>query len=171
MESAKLAAERSEVVASLTLWAPGAVLAFEIAEKGIIQGKSIKEVEKTGYFDFKGQKLGLNFIEEAKHFQPYDGLESYKNPAFIHQGEMDDVVAMKYAERYKQCWEQNAKLYTYPYADHGWNNLEARETLIDRTVFRFIFLISLKFHYELHLNKKHPFGCFFIFNLYSLLIF
>ncbi|TVZ14301.1 hypothetical protein JM81_0502 [Maribacter sp. MAR_2009_72] len=134
MEAAKLAAQRPDVIASLSLWAPAAVFAHEIAEQGVIQGKSIEGAAEKGYFDFKGQKLGYKFIEEAKGFKPYEGLDNYDQPVFIHQGEKDDVVPMEYAKKYVACWKGNSKLYTYKNADHGWNVLEERESLIHQTV-------------------------------------
>ena len=134
VEAAKLAARRPDTVASLTLWVPAAGFAHEISEKGQLQGKSIASAAETGYFDFEGQQLGLDFIEEAKTFEPYAGLNTFKNPVFVHQGEQDALLPVDYAERYVEIWEKQATLYTYPNADHGLKQLEAREKLLEQSV-------------------------------------
>lgn len=133
MESACLAARRADDIASLTLWAAAAVFVDDIRNNEI-QGKSLDPLYETGVFDFEGQSLGPKFIETAREFDPFEGLERFSAPVFLHQGEADKVVPMKYAERYAEIWSENASLYRYPDADHGWNSLAERTLLLQRTV-------------------------------------
>lgn len=133
MESACLVAQRPDDVASLTLWAAAAVFVDDIKDNQI-QGKSLDPVYDTGIFDHNGQALGLPFVETAKSFDPFDGLDAFQGIVWIHQGEADHVVPMKYAERYAKIWDKNATLYRYADADHGWNSLAERTLLLQRSV-------------------------------------
>lgn len=133
MESARLVAARPDDVASLTLWAAAAVFVDDIKDNQI-QGKSLDPVYETGVFDHNGQALGLPFVETAKDFDPFEGLETYTGPVWVHQGAADNVVPMKYAERYAEIWGDAATLYRYDKADHGWNSLPERTLLLRRTV-------------------------------------
>ncbi|KIN70619.1 putative hydrolase [Sulfitobacter noctilucae] len=133
MESALVAARRPGDIASLTLWAPAAVFTDDL-EKGQIQGKPIDTMYETGTFDFKGQALGLGFVETGKGIDPYDGLKAYGGPVRLHQGAADEVVAMEYAEKYMEVWGKQAQLHAYPTADHGWTALADKTVLINRTL-------------------------------------
>lgn len=133
MESALLASQRPDDVASLTLWAAAAVFIDEL-NAGEIQGKSFEQVFDTGHFDFKGQDLGPAFMETGTAVDPYENLEAYGGPAWVHQGAADEVVPMSYAESYAAIWGKNATLFTYDDADHGWNSLEGRQNLLGQTV-------------------------------------
>ncbi|RPE71596.1 hypothetical protein EDD53_0720 [Pacificibacter maritimus] len=133
METACLAAQRAGDVASLTLWAAAAVFVDDI-KNNEIQGKSLDPLYETGLFDHNGQALGLPFVQTAKSFDPFAGLEAFQGPVKIHQGAADAVVPMKYAERYAKIWDQNATLYRYADADHGWNSLAERTLLLQRSV-------------------------------------
>lgn len=133
MESACLVAQRPDDVASLTLWAAAAVFVDDI-KNNEIQGKSLAPLYETGTFDHNGQALGLPFVDTARSFDPFKGLDAFQGPVWIHQGAADNVVPMKYAERYAKIWAETATLYRYPDADHGWNNLADRTLLLQRSV-------------------------------------
>ncbi|WP_394690743.1 alpha/beta hydrolase [Hoeflea sp.] len=133
MESACLASRRPDEIASLTLWAAAAVFVDDI-NSNQIQGQSLDPLYETGVFDFDGQALGLGFVKTGKDFEPFAGLEAFGGKVWLHQGEADNVVPMKYAETYAKIWSSTATLYRYPEADHGWNRLADRTLLLQRTV-------------------------------------
>lgn len=132
MESACLAARRPGDLASLTLWAAAAVFVDDV-RSGQIQGKSLEMLRDTGVFDFKGQALGSRFVETAEAFDPFAELGAFTGKVFVHQGEADEVVPFEYAQKYADIWSENAVLYRYPDADHGWNRLPDRALLLQRT--------------------------------------
>ena len=128
METALVAAGRPGQIASLTLWAPAAVVVDDLAE-GRIQGQPIDPAR--GVFDFQGQGLGLDFVATGRDLDPFAGLAAVDAPVHLHHGGQDQVVPLRYAERYAQAFGTRATLQVYPEADHGWTRLADRQRLLN----------------------------------------
>jgi len=132
MEAAYLCGQRHGDIDSLTLWAPAAVFMDDI-KNNEIQGESLSSARETGVFDFNGQALGIAYVDTVSGFNPYDGIDAFKGNVWLHQGEVDPIVPMECAERYAEIWSENATLYRYPKANHGWNRLADRTLLLQRS--------------------------------------
>ncbi|MFK8082717.1 MAG: alpha/beta hydrolase [Granulosicoccus sp.] len=133
MATALAAGQYPEKVASLTLWAPAAFVADEVAS-GRVLGESIIPIVGGNLVDHAGQGVGAAFVESAKDFDPYDGIESYKGPVNLHHGESDQVVPIRYSEKYAELWGERVKFRRYPDGDHGFSSLPIRKVLIDESV-------------------------------------
>lgn len=131
MELATLAGRRPQKVASLTLWAPAAASADEVA-RGEILGRPAGRIDAEHPFDVEGQALGPAFAAGYEGYDPYEGLSAYTGPVHLHHGEGDEVVSPQYSRRYAQAWPQ-AELTLYPDTDHGWSRLDARRDLMARS--------------------------------------
>lgn len=132
MELATLAGRRPETVASLTLWAPAAASADEVA-RGEILGRPMGRIDDDHPFDVEGQALGPAFAAGFQNYDPFQGLDAYAGPVHLHHGESDAVVPPRYSHRYAEIWPQ-AELTLYPGADHGWSQLDTRRALMAHSV-------------------------------------
>ena len=132
METALVAATRPGQIASMTLWAPAAVVVDDLAQDRI-QGQPIGPARAAGVFDFQGQGLGLGFVDTARGLDPFAGLAEFDAPVHLHQGARDEVVPAHYAERYAAAFGRRATLHLYPEADHGWTRLADRQRLLERS--------------------------------------
>lgn len=128
MEVATLAGRQPRKVASLTLWAPAAASADEVAQ-GKILGRPVGPADNAYPFDVNGQALGPSFAQGYDAYDPFEGLAAYTGPVHLHHGESDEAVPVAYAHRYAQVWPQ-AELMLYPGTDHVWSKLPTRQALI-----------------------------------------
>lgn len=133
MATALAAGKHPDKVASVTLWAPAAFVADEVAS-GRVLGESIIPIVGGNLVDHAGQGVGAAFVESAEHFDPYHGIERYHGPVHLHHGESDDVVPIGYSEKYAEIWGKQATFRRYPDGDHGFSSLPIRKVLIDESV-------------------------------------
>ncbi|MFK7890948.1 MAG: hypothetical protein AB8B63_09060 [Granulosicoccus sp.] len=73
-------------------------------------------------------------MENAKSFDPFNWLDAFQGPVWIHQGAADEMVPMRYAEQYAKIWDKTATLYRCESGDQGWNSLAERTLLLQRSV-------------------------------------
>lgn len=132
MELATLAGRAPDKVTTLTLWAPAAASADEVA-RGSILGKPAGRIDPDHPFDVNGQALGPAFAAGYDDYSPYVGLSAYAGPVHLHHGEADQVVPVDYSRRYARIWPQ-AELRLYPNADHTWSQLSPRQELMAESV-------------------------------------
>lgn len=127
------AGKHPELIKSLCLWSPAAVVVDEITKQGTIQGKSVDIIKKQGYMDIRGRKLGSALIEDVKTLDIYGTAKSYRGLVKIIHGDADDIAPIQYAEKYMELYPESAELVTVSGADHGWASLEDRGILFDET--------------------------------------
>jgi uncharacterized protein len=122
-----------ELIKTLCLWSPAAVIVDEITKQGTIQGKPVDIIRKQGFMDIRGRKLGPALIEDVKTLDIYETAKSYQGLVKIIHGDAADIAPIAYAEKYMEIYPESAELVTVAGADHGWANLEDRGILFDET--------------------------------------
>ncbi|RYH04388.1 alpha/beta fold hydrolase [Salipiger sp. IMCC34102] len=128
MESACVAARLPRRIASLTLYAPAAYIADEITG-GTVLGKPVDPIDAGGVVDHMGQPVGQPLVASVRAgFDPYAGLSAYTGPVQIHHGSQDEVIPMRYVERYARIWGARARLIRHD-TDHGFSAIEVRKAL------------------------------------------
>lgn len=132
MEVATLAGRLPDRIASLNLLAPAAASVDDVA-RGQALGRPIAPLARGAPLDIDGQALGRAFVEGMAGYDPFAGLERFARPVFLHHGLADTVVDPAYSRRYAEIFP-DARLTTYPHADHGWASLESRGQLIANCV-------------------------------------
>lgn len=129
-----VAGEIKDLVKSLCMWAPAAVILDEININGTIQGKSISEINEKGYFDFHSYKVSQEFIEDIKKFNIYDRAKFFNKKVKIIHGDKDWIAPIEYSERYIDQYEGRGELYRIIGADHSFGNVEYRSELFNETI-------------------------------------
>lgn len=129
-----VAAENEHSVRSLTMWSTAALFVDEISG-GTLQGRSLESLDRDGFFDFLGMRLGPALRDDAVAFDVYGRAAGYDGPVLLLHG-TDDFIPVSYAERYvaADVYGDRGELVVVHGADHGWAQLPQRDDLIARTV-------------------------------------
>ncbi len=129
-----VASENSRSPRSLTMWSTAALFVDEI-RSGNLQGRSLEGLDRDGFFDFLGMRMGPALRDDALTFDVYGRAAGYDGPALLLHG-TDDFIPVSYAERYlaTDVFGERAELVVVDGADHGWAQLPQRDDLIARTV-------------------------------------
>lgn len=127
-----VAAQRPQAVRSLTFWSVAAVFVDEITA-GRLQGQPTDVVERVGWFDFYGRRIGPALFAEAPGFDVYGRARGYAGPVRVLHGDAD-FVPVRYAEAYGDVYGDAMELTVVPGADHGWSTVPTRDLVIRETV-------------------------------------
>ncbi len=119
-------------VRSLTLWSAAASFADEIGG-GHLQGKPVDGIDRDGYFDFYGMRLGPAMIADARGYDVYGRAAGYHGPVRILHGTAD-FIPIAYAQRFVEVYGAQAELTVVDGADHGWARVPHRDLVIAQTV-------------------------------------
>lgn len=119
-------------VRSLTLWSAAASFADEIGG-GQLQGRPVDGIERDGYFDFYGMRLGPAMIADACGYDVYGRAAGYPGPVRILHGTAD-FIPVSYAQRFVEVYGEQAELTVVDGADHGWAQVPHRDLVIGQTV-------------------------------------
>lgn len=119
-------------VRSLTLWSAAASFADEIGG-GHLQGQPVDVIERDGYFDFHGMRLGPAMIADARGYDVYGRAAGYPGPVRILHGTAD-FIPVAYARRFVEIYGGRAELTVVDGADHGWARVPHRDLVIGQTV-------------------------------------
>ncbi|CCQ17477.1 putative hydrolase [Rhodococcus sp. AW25M09] len=132
VESAIVAAQLPDRVASLTLWSPAGVVVDDITVKNEIQGQSLDSVAQNGGLDFGGMWLGQAFIDDIRDgIDVYAAAAGYGGPVEVAHGTEDQIVPLEYGRRYAEMLP-NATFAAISGADHAWSSRSLREELLTR---------------------------------------
>ena len=112
--SALAAAELGDKVACLPLYFP----AFNIPSDWRANHPNLDAEPET--FDFWGLKMGKGFIEDLYDIDVFETIGNYKGDVLIIHGTEDTIVAMTYARRAVDTYD-NAELITMPGEGHGFS--------------------------------------------------
>nr|7Z2U_A Chain A, Ferulic acid esterase [Lentilactobacillus buchneri]7Z2U_B Chain B, Ferulic acid esterase [Lentilactobacillus buchneri]7Z2X_A Chain A, Ferulic acid esterase [Lentilactobacillus buchneri]7Z2X_B Chain B, Ferulic acid esterase [Lentilactobacillus buchneri]7Z2X_C Chain C, Ferulic acid esterase [Lentilactobacillus buchneri]7Z2X_D Chain D, Ferulic acid esterase [Lentilactobacillus buchneri] len=127
-----VAGKRSTELTSLCMWSPAASFLDEILNDHTLQGKTVDNVEKDGYFDFYGLKLGKAFFDDLKNINIFDNAKKYQGPVKIVYG-TNDFIPEKYSHKYMDGYE-NGELVIVQDGDHGWQSVPSRKRILDETM-------------------------------------
>lgn len=105
-----------DIVKKLVLLAPAAVLRDD-ALKGSVQGSSFNPKRIPHSILLHGQELGGFYLRTAQHLPIYETASSFTGPVSIIHGTNDQVVPVKYSEKYDQEYA-NSQLHLIKDADH-----------------------------------------------------
>lgn len=127
-----VAAQTGQAVRSLTFWSVAAVFVDEISG-GRLQGRPTDTVERDGWFDFYGRRIGPGLFAEVPGFDVYGRARGYAGPVRVLHGDAD-FVPVRYAEAYRDVYGDAMDLTVVPGADHGWSTVPMRDLVIRETV-------------------------------------
>jgi pimeloyl-ACP methyl ester carboxylesterase len=127
-----VAAECRHAIRSVTMWSPAALFVDEI-QGGHLQGRPIAEVDRQGYFDFRGMRLGQSFFEDARRFDVYGRARGFGGPVRVLHGDRDFIPA-SYAEAYANVYGAQMNYTLVTGGDHCWESVPARDLVITETV-------------------------------------
>jgi uncharacterized protein len=122
-----------ELIKSICLWSPAAVIVDEITQQRTIQGQSIDVFATQGYMDIRGRKLGPALLDDVKVLDIYGMAAHYRGLVKIIHGDADKIAPIRYAEKYMEVYPESAELVTVTGANHGWATVADRAILFDET--------------------------------------
>ncbi|MBM7623415.1 alpha/beta hydrolase [Sporohalobacter salinus] len=127
------AAAQMDKIKALVLWS--AVADIErvfLAQKPKSYDK--ERVEKQGYIDLSGFKLGNEFIAEIGEIDPLAQLEDYDSLAFLVHGSEDEIVPIENTERYYNIFDsESCKKHIVIGSDHTYNKHEWETEVLEKT--------------------------------------
>ena len=102
--------------------------------KDRVTPEGAQQMEKLGYFDFGGNRIGRAFVEAANYINPLREAANFRGAAIVIHGTGDTVVpvgeAHEYAAALSAC---NPTLHLIPDADHTFNRETWESELIETT--------------------------------------
>ncbi len=85
--------------------------------------KGMQKLEKDGFIDVNGFKLGKKLFDEAKSLKPWKELEKSSIPVLFVHGDKDTYVPYEDSVKYSKLLK-NAKLATIEGSEHGFTGNE-----------------------------------------------
>ncbi len=126
-----LAGKRPKEISKLCLWAPAGDLYFIINQ--LIKDKG-KEYDSLNYYDYIGNEVGKKFLSEIKGLDIYQLSKGFPGYVLIIQGEMDEVVPLENAYKYKRIYNENCNIHMIKEANHVFENIAWEKEVIARTL-------------------------------------
>ena len=128
------AAEAKNLVKSIVLWSPVAVLTEVFKQK--FSDDALKELEQNGYVDVGGLALSKEAIEEMDHIDPLHAISQTSCPLLVIHGTQDEVVPYNHASLYcKAARQEGRDIRKAPIrsSDHVYSSLKWRQKVISET--------------------------------------
>jgi len=126
------AAARSQQVKALCLWAATAHMEERMNDRVTPEGA--QQLEKFGFFDYGGNRIGRAFVESAARVDPLGEVAGFRGAALVVHGTGDTVVPVAEAHEYSAALRAcNPTLHLMPDADHTFNRMEWETELIETT--------------------------------------
>lgn len=123
-----LAPQRQLDIKALCLCSPGFSLYDNIVNDKALTEISLDSIEKTGYVDIRGNKVGKGFIDDIKELHIAESISAYKNCVLITHGKSDIIVPYSYSIKYAKNYDK-VKVHLIENASHGYETIEQREEL------------------------------------------
>lgn len=131
-----LAPQRQSDIKAMCLCSPGFSLYDDIVKKKALIEISLEDIDKYGYMDIRGNKVGRGFIDDIRNLNISDSISTYKNNVLIIHGKSDTIVPYEYSIKYAQDYEK-VKVHIIENASHGYETIGQREEL--RNVIKLFF--------------------------------
>lgn len=128
------AAEAKDLVKSLVLWSPVAVLTDVFEQR--FSDDALKELDQKGYVDVGGLALCREAIEEMEHIDPLHAIAQTTCPLLVIHGTQDQVVPYNHASLYcKAARQEGRDIRKVPVrsSDHVYSSLKWRQKVISET--------------------------------------
>lgn len=126
-----LAPQRQDDIKAMCLCSPGFSLYDDIVDKKALTDISLDNIDKDGYVDVRGNKVGKGFVDDIKKLNISENISKYKNHVLITHGKSDVIVPYKYSIKYVKEYEKS-ELYLMENASHGYETIEQRAELCDK---------------------------------------
>lgn len=123
-----LAPERQSDIKAMCLCSPGFSLYDDVVNKKSLTDISLENIEKDGYVDIRGNKVGRGFIEDIKNLNISKSISAYKNNVLITHGKSDVIVPYQYSVKYAKEYEK-VQLHFMENTSHGYETIEQRAEL------------------------------------------
>lgn len=129
-----LAGIRKDDIEALVLWAPAAFVREDV-RRGMLNDTPFTEATlQKGYIDFRGIKVGKDFIIDARNLNIYDTAANFNKKVLLIHGTNDKQVPIQASEKYLNRYGKNANLIRINGAGHGFESVEYRDLLMNSTV-------------------------------------
>ncbi|MFL0253126.1 alpha/beta hydrolase family protein [Clostridium neuense] len=123
-----LAPKRQADIKAMCLCSPGFSLYDDIVDNKSLTDISLENIEKDGYVDIRGNKVGREFTEDIKNLHISETISAYKNDVLITHGKDDVIVPYHYSIKYAKKYEK-VQLHLIENASHGYETIGQRAEL------------------------------------------
>ena len=128
---AALAAGESRSFRAVCLWAPVAFPGELFLDP--MGTAALNSLNRRGWIDQAGNKLGLSFFEKLGALRPVEALASAEMPVLILHGSQDTIVPLEHARAYQGACK-DARLVIVNQSDHTFNSVAWEKKVLGKTL-------------------------------------
>ncbi|ADL12851.1 alpha/beta hydrolase [Acetohalobium arabaticum] len=130
---AALATARTDKIKALVLWSAVAdIQKVFLAQRP--ENYDEEKVNKQGYIDLDGYRLGSRFIAEIGEIDPLAEVEGDNNSVFLVHGSEDEVVPIENTDKYYNTFSSEVcKKHIVVGSDHTYSKHEWESEVLDKT--------------------------------------
>ena len=118
-------------IKAVALWAPVADI------PGVFQAnlepEKMEQLSQTGSYDYNGDVVGMNFIQEIGKFKPVEEISKFKGPVLIIHGDADELVPIENAMKLQKALQGREKLIIIKGAGHTFDSEVWEKQVIETT--------------------------------------
>lgn len=123
-----IAPEVQDDIRGICLCSPAFCAKHEVVIEKEITHLSIESVDRDGYVDIRGNRVGLGLFEDIRNLDMAKNFRAFFKDALVVQGLADPSVYHGYSEYYAGFYPKG-RLHTIAGADHHYSSLEQRQEL------------------------------------------
>ncbi|MBI3991271.1 MAG: alpha/beta fold hydrolase [Candidatus Omnitrophica bacterium] len=111
---------RSPLIKAVALWAAAADLPAVFQAN--LEPEKMRLLSRTGYYDFNGNIVGMDFIEEIKRFNPVEEISKFKGDVLIIHGDADETVPLSNAYQFNNALKSKKEFIVIKGAGHTFDS-------------------------------------------------